>query len=97
METSTKIDNVYQAIKNLTYVVGQHIQNGGDCKGPKVVCTIEQFWHLKPSVFKGDTDPLVVESWIMQKQKIFDILGCAEEHKVPFTTFTFEGEAEHWW
>lgn len=40
---------------------------------------------------------MIVESWIMQIKKIFTVFDVTEEHKVPFTTFTFVGEAEHWW
>lgn len=34
---------------------------------------------------------------IKQIQKIFKVLNCSEEQKVPFATFVLEEEANLWW
>lgn len=95
MEILTKLENVYKVIRSLTHVIEQHIRNDiGESKRHKSACSIKR---LKPPTFKGVVNPSIVESWIMQIEKIFDVLRCAEDQKIPFATFIFEGEAEHWW
>jgi len=50
---------------------------------------------MKPSVFKGEADPLQVEGWLLQTEKILNVMNCTEEQKVSFSSFTFQEEAEH--
>lgn len=40
---------------------------------------------------------MVAEYWILQIEKIFNVLGCTEEQKVSLATFMFEAEVEHCW
>lgn len=63
----------------------------------KVGCTIKQLQHLKPSAFKGASDPLEAEEWITRTEKVFNVLSCANEQKVPFVAFMLEGKANSWW
>ena len=60
-------------------------------------CTIEQFKKLNPPSFKGTPNPTEAESWVMQMEKMFDVLKCTDEQRVSFETFILEGEAKHWW
>ena len=59
--------------------------------------TFEQFKKLNPSVFKGEFDPIVAESWTLDLEKYFNVLNCSETQKVMFVTFMLGGKAEHWW
>ncbi|XP_028075820.1 uncharacterized protein LOC114278042 [Camellia sinensis] len=59
--------------------------------------TIKQFQDLKPTIFTGSTNPLVVEAWVRDMEKIFCALPCTERHKVTFATFTFKDDAQEWW
>lgn len=97
VETSKKLEDVYRAIGSPTHVIEQHIRNGEKNKKHKASCTIKQLRHLNPPFFRGATYHLVAETWVTQMEKIFDVLDCAEEQKLPFATFIFEGEAKHWW
>ena len=59
--------------------------------------TAKQFKELGPPEFHGKPDPLKAEAWLKQITKIFDVLRCADDQKVPFATFMLRGEADHWW
>jgi len=50
---------------------------------------------MKPPVFEGETDPLQAEGWLLQIEKILDVINCTEEQKVSFSSFMFQKEAEH--
>ena len=47
--------------------------------------------------FLGIPNPIEIETWIMQMEKIFDVVGCIEVQKFSFASFILKGEAEHWW
>ena len=97
---SESLEGVLSAIKSLAEVVEKHVSTSGIVK-PKDVeiegCTIEQFRKLGSPSFLGNLNPIEVESWIMQMEKIFDVIGCTEVQKVSFASFMLKGEAEHWW
>ena len=57
--------------------------------------TFEQFKKLNPPAFKGESDPVVAESWTLDLEKYFDVLNCSKTKKVVFTTFMLGDEAEH--
>ena len=58
---------------------------------------LEQFQKMKPPVFEGEVDPLQAEAWLLQIEKILDVINCTVEHRVSFSSFMFQKEAEHWW
>ncbi|KAK4563696.1 hypothetical protein RGQ29_006014 [Quercus rubra] len=97
---SESLEGVLSAIRSLAEVVEKHVSTSGTVK-PKDAeiegCTIEQFRKLGPPSFLGNPDPTEAESWIMQMEKIFDVIGCTEVQKVSFASFMLKGEAEHWW
>ena len=59
--------------------------------------TFERFKKLNPPAFKGEFDPIVAESWILDLEKNFEVLNCSKTQKVVFSTFMLGGEVEHWW
>jgi len=73
------------------------VQNTGGNDNNARFVTAKQFKELGPPEFKGKPDPIMAETWVKQITKIFDVLGCTEEQKVPFATFMFRGEADYWW
>ncbi|MBG9689342.1 hypothetical protein ABD91_00070, partial [Lysinibacillus sphaericus] len=73
------------------------VHNVGGNTGNSQAVTAKQFKELGPPEFKGEPKPLVAETWIKQITKIFDVLGCSEEQKVPFAAFMLRGEADYWW
>ena len=57
--------------------------------------TFEKFKKLNPLAFKGESDPIVAESWVLDLEKYFEVLNCSETQKVVFATFMLGREAEH--
>ena len=45
---------------------------------------LEQFQKMKPPVFEGEVDPLQAEGWLLQIEKILDVMNCTEEQKISF-------------
>jgi len=97
---SESLEGVLSAIRSLAEVVEKHVSTSGTVK-PKDAeiegCTIEQFRKMGPPSFLGNPDPTEAETWIMQMEKIFDMVGCTEVQKVYFASFKLKGEAEQWW
>ena len=58
---------------------------------------LKQFQKMKPPVFKGEVDPLQAEAWLLQIEKILDVMNCTDEQRVSFSSFMFQKEAEYWW
>jgi len=73
------------------------VQNVGGNNGNPRLVTAKQFKELGPPEFLEKPEPLKAETWLKQITKIFDVLGCSEEQKVPFATFMLRDEADHWW
>ncbi|MQL95154.1 hypothetical protein Taro_027819 [Colocasia esculenta] len=46
--------------------------------GPSIM---ERFKRMAPPSFKGESQPLLVESWLREIEKIFGAITCAEEDK----------------
>ena len=92
---SKSLEGVLSAIRSLAE---KHVSTSGTVK-PKDAeiegCTIEQFRKMGPPSFLGNPNPTEVETWIMQMEKIFDVVGCVEVQKVSFASFMLKGETEH--
>ncbi|MQM01079.1 hypothetical protein Taro_033827, partial [Colocasia esculenta] len=50
-----------------------------DHGGPSIM---ERFKRIAPHSFKGESQPLLAESWMREVEKIFRAIRCAEEDKV---------------
>ncbi|MQL77731.1 hypothetical protein Taro_010148 [Colocasia esculenta] len=50
-----------------------------DHGGPSIM---ERFKRMSPPSFKGESDPLLVESWMREIEKIFRTIRCTEDDKV---------------
>ncbi|MQL89390.1 hypothetical protein Taro_021962, partial [Colocasia esculenta] len=65
-----------------------------DHGGPSIM---EQFKRMSPPSFKGESDPLLVESWMREIEKILRAIRCAEDDKVTLATYMLqEGEMEQY-
>ena len=58
---------------------------------------LEQFQKMKPPVLVGEVDPLQPEGWLLQIEKILDVMNYTYEQRVSFSSFIFQKEVEHWW
>ena len=60
-------------------------------------CSFKTFMKQNPPSFDGKLDPIEVENWFLQMEKLLEALDCTNSQKVRFATFKLIGEAEHWW
>ncbi|MQL70069.1 hypothetical protein Taro_002366 [Colocasia esculenta] len=59
--------------------------------------TMERLKRMLPPSFKGESDPLLVESWMREIEKIFRAIRCADEDKVTLATYMLQERADVWW
>ncbi|MQL67919.1 hypothetical protein Taro_000197, partial [Colocasia esculenta] len=55
--------------------------------GPSIM---ERFKWMAPHSFKGESQSLLVESWMREVEKIFRVIRCAEEDKVSLATYMLQ-------
>ncbi|XP_052197391.1 uncharacterized protein LOC127804559 [Diospyros lotus] len=58
---------------------------------------VRNFMALRPSEFRGGTDALAAEEWMMAMEKHLRTIGCSDTQKVQLATYLFRGGAERWW
>ncbi|XP_026410650.1 uncharacterized protein LOC113305873 [Papaver somniferum] len=58
---------------------------------------LEKFVRLKPPIFEGSTDPLVVDKWKEDIEKIFVAMRCIPVQRQQLAVFQLSGEARNWW
>ncbi|MQL75467.1 hypothetical protein Taro_007837 [Colocasia esculenta] len=59
--------------------------------------TMERFKRMLPPSFKGESDPLLAESWMREIEKISRAIKCADEDKVTLATYMLQERADVWW
>ncbi|XP_057248908.1 uncharacterized protein LOC130590476 [Beta vulgaris subsp. vulgaris] len=52
---------------------------------------------LKPPIFVGKEDPLLLENWLRDFDKLFTATGTPEAQKVDQATFYLREDADTWW
>ena len=52
--------------------------------------------HRSPS-FDGTFDPIVLEGWIREMEKLFAANGCPSAEMVSIGTYNLKLEADNWW
>ncbi|MQL70973.1 hypothetical protein Taro_003280, partial [Colocasia esculenta] len=65
-----------------------------DHGGPSIM---EKFKRMAQPSFKGESDPLLAESWMREIEKIFRAIRCAEDDKVTLATYMLQERADVWW
>ncbi|GAB2228224.1 hypothetical protein Droror1_Dr00010054 [Drosera rotundifolia] len=58
---------------------------------------MKEFLGLGPPSFDGARDHMTAKLFILELEKIFQVLQCCEEEKVNFATFMLKGKATVWW
>ncbi|XP_027941114.1 uncharacterized protein LOC114194909 [Vigna unguiculata] len=58
---------------------------------------LSAFTKHHPPKFEGKFNPEGAQRWITEIEKIFNAMGCHEEHKVTYATYMLTEEAENWW
>ncbi|MQM06103.1 hypothetical protein Taro_038923 [Colocasia esculenta] len=65
-----------------------------DHGGPSIM---ERFKRMSPPSFKGESDPLLAESWLREIEKIFRAISCADDDRVTLATYMLQERADVWW
>ncbi|MQL87755.1 hypothetical protein Taro_020303 [Colocasia esculenta] len=65
-----------------------------DHGGPSIM---ERFRRMLAPSFKGESDPLLAESWMREFEKIFQVVRCADGDKVTLATYMLQERADVWW
>ncbi|GJV72665.1 hypothetical protein Tco_1492660 [Tanacetum coccineum] len=81
----------------LTNEIRQNGTGGNGDQPPTIHTWLERFGKQKPRSFSSATTPVDVENWIAHIEKIFEVLGCADEFKARLASYKFEGDALNWW
>ncbi|KAI3907772.1 hypothetical protein MKW98_008449 [Papaver atlanticum] len=58
---------------------------------------LEKFVRLKPPQFEGSSDPLVVDKWKEDIDKIFMSMRCTPVQRQQLVVFQLSGEERKWW
>ena len=52
---------------------------------------VSEFKRLNPPTFDGATDPAIVEKWIQEMEKAFELMGSNDAQKVTLAVYQFAG------
>ncbi|XP_028101904.1 uncharacterized protein LOC114301176 [Camellia sinensis] len=62
-----------------------------------IINLTHKFMKMKPSTFLGGIEPLKVETWLLEMEKLFEVFSCSVTQKVLLATYTVKDEARQWW
>nr|GEZ76810.1 retrotransposable element Tf2 [Tanacetum cinerariifolium] len=96
---------VQQAVNALLHgltapITNELRQNGAGGSGdqpPTIHTWLERFGKQKPQSFSFATTLVDAENWIAHIEKLFEVLGCADEFKARLASYKFKGDALSWW
>lgn len=58
---------------------------------------LSEFRNNDSPTFRGTTNPIEAEEWLLKPEKIFRVMRCVNAQKVDFATCIMESDAEHLW
>ncbi|KAD3640831.1 hypothetical protein E3N88_30054 [Mikania micrantha] len=58
---------------------------------------IQRFQKQKPRSFTHATNPIEARNWIAHVEKIFEVLGVADQYKARLATYKLDDDAQTWW
>lgn len=61
------------------------------------LANFKDFKVVGPPEFKGATNPIKAQTWVMKIEKVFEVSRVAKEQKINFATFMLKNEANYWW
>lgn len=100
IETPEQVATRFRTLEKLAQSFGLVLQNqinnnhhGEDSQAAMA----KKISALKPPIFIGREDPLVLENWIRDFEKIFMATDMPEAYKVDQATFYLHKDADTWW
>ncbi|XP_059455138.1 uncharacterized protein LOC132185376 [Corylus avellana] len=76
--------------------MGTNTKGGTSSEGQQG-CTFGNFNRQRPPIFDGQPDAIATENWVLQIEKLMDVMNCTEEQRVKYATFYLTEGAERWW
>ena len=71
------------------------VSAAGSQGGPS---NLQRFRAHHPPIFTGGGDPMVVDHWFMQVEKVLEVMEIAfDATRIRLVSFQLEGEAQVWW
>ncbi|GJW09530.1 putative reverse transcriptase domain-containing protein [Tanacetum coccineum] len=80
----------------LTNEICQNGARGSGDQPPTIHSWLERFGKQKPRLFSFATTLVDAENWIAHIEKIFEVLGCADEIKGRLASYKLEGDGLNW-
>ncbi|CAO2813805.1 unnamed protein product [Amaranthus hypochondriacus] len=59
--------------------------------------TFDRFDRHRPPKYNGAADPVILEGWLREIEKLFDATSCPPEERVAIRTYYLKFEADNWW
>nr|GEY17075.1 retrotransposon protein, putative, Ty3-gypsy subclass [Tanacetum cinerariifolium] len=84
-------------IVQITNELRQNGAGGNGDQPPTIHTRLESLGKQKPRSFSSATTPVDAKNWIAHIEKLFEVLGCADEFKARLAGYNFEGDALSWW
>ncbi|GJT63114.1 hypothetical protein Tco_1006647 [Tanacetum coccineum] len=80
----------------LTSEIRQGGAGGNGDQPPTIHTWLERVGKQKPRSFSSATTPVDAKNWIAHIEKIFEVLGCADEFKARLASYKLEGDSLNW-
>ncbi|XP_057545909.1 uncharacterized protein LOC130824905 [Amaranthus tricolor] len=100
-ETPEQLAARVRVLEQLSQNIGLLVQNQANNMNtghdnPQAIMA-KKIATLKPPIFVGKEDPMLLENWLRDMEKIFTANGTPETQKVNKATFYLREDAETWW
>ncbi|KAL6286303.1 hypothetical protein ACE6H2_010693 [Prunus campanulata] len=82
-----------QVLAQFTRTVTTALHWSCNLEGADIVRVME----LGAKEFFGSADPVEAEAWLIDIERIFEVLQCPDGDRVRLATFLLKGNAYHWW
>ena len=87
------MDRRLRATKNLALALGQ--QNIQQANAENTIFKRVASHHTP--TYKGTIDPIALENWIRDMEKLYEVTNCPENMKICIGSFYLKEEADSWW
>ncbi|XP_010668298.1 uncharacterized protein LOC104885302 [Beta vulgaris subsp. vulgaris] len=95
-KVAARLRNLEQLAQSFGLILQNQLNNHHHGDDPQAAMA-KKISALKPLTFVGREDPLLLENWIRDFEKIFTTTGTPEAQKVDQATFYLHEDADTWW
>lgn len=57
----------------------------------------DRFDRHRPPTNEGTADPVILEKWLREMEKLFAATNCPTAERVPISSYYLKTEADNWW